>query len=322
MKNIGVFGVGGVGGFFGGKLCQNKNEETRVTFFARGEHLKRIRENGLVLKTEKDGEELCRPDLATDTLDSIPELDFCILCVKGFDLIPLLSQLKDHVSENTVLLPLLNGADIHSRIRAVINDGIVLPACVYVGTHIEKPGVVSQRGGACKILFGPDPNRSDFKPDSLLELLRQADILHEWRTDVQTCIWEKFTFIASFGIVTAAHGKVIGEVLENESLRREVSSVIGEIISIADKAGVSLPDNMAEAAISKGATFPYETKTSFQRDFEIESKADERDLFAGAILRYAKEFGLEAPKTRALLNKLEEIKPDTKKAGEATDCSR
>lgn len=316
MKNIGLFGVGGVGGFFGGKLCYKKHEQLNVTFFGRGEHLERIQKSGLILKTEKDGELLCMPDLATDSLESIPNLDLCILSVKGFDLIPLLSRLKDYISDNTVMLPLLNGADIYSRIRSVIDKGIVLPACVYVGTHIEKPGVVSQKGGACKILLGPDPKHPDFNPLGLFETLNEANILHEWRTDIQKCIWEKFIFIGSFGLVTAAHGKTMGEVLENDLLKGEVSKVIDEISMIAQRIGISFPIDIAEAAILKGAAFPYETKTSFQRDFEMKNKPDERDLFAGAILNYAKKYGLEASKTMDLLNRLEIIKPiSTRPAG-------
>ena len=39
-----IFGAGGVGGYFGGKLAQAGEE---VIFIARGEHLKAIRESGL-----------------------------------------------------------------------------------------------------------------------------------------------------------------------------------------------------------------------------------------------------------------------------------
>lgn len=309
MKSIVIFGMGGVGGFFGGKLSQIRDENTHITFFARGEHLNQIREHGLTLKTEREGTLLCKPDLATDSWESIPNPDLCILSVKSFDLPQLLDQLTPHVSQDTVILPLLNGADIHERIRSVIHNGVVLPACVYVGTHIERPGVVSQKGGACKILFGPDPSRLDYRPDDLTDLLRRAAVLHEWRTDVETCIWEKFTFIASFGLVTAAHGKTIGEVLEDEPLKSEVARLIDEIVSIALKAGVQLPEDIRETALSKGATFPHETRTSFQRDFEVESKPDERDLFAGTILRYAADLGVETPTARALLTTLEELKP-------------
>ena len=41
---IAIIGTGAVGGYFGGKLAQAGNE---VTFIARGEHLKAIREKVL-----------------------------------------------------------------------------------------------------------------------------------------------------------------------------------------------------------------------------------------------------------------------------------
>jgi 2-dehydropantoate 2-reductase len=149
LENVGVFGVGGVGGYFGGKLCHSQREGKRlkVSLLARGAHLAAIRENELLLKTEQEGALRCHPFLATDSREDIPELDLCILCVKGLDLHALLVKLKDRIREDPIILPLLNGVDIHSRIRSVVDRGSVFPACVYVGTHIESHGVVSQKRG-------------------------------------------------------------------------------------------------------------------------------------------------------------------------------
>jgi 2-dehydropantoate 2-reductase len=55
----------------------------------------------------------------------------------------------------TVVIPLLNGVDVCERMRAILSSGIIFPACIYVGTHIEKPGVATQAGGDAKVLFGP-----------------------------------------------------------------------------------------------------------------------------------------------------------------------
>jgi 2-dehydropantoate 2-reductase len=62
--------------------------------------------------------------------------------------------------------------------------------------------------------------------------------------------------------------------------------------------------------VQKGYNFPYETKTSFQRDFEQQGKSDERDSFAGAILRYAAELNINTPTTAEILGRLERIKPE------------
>jgi 2-dehydropantoate 2-reductase len=69
------------------------------------------------------------------------------------------------------------------------------------------------------------------------------------------------------------------------TLKAEVQSVIAEVISVARAAGVPLPENVGVESLEKGRAFPPETKTSFQRDFERVDKPDERDLFAGALMR-------------------------------------
>lgn len=62
MKNIAIIGVGGVGGYFGGKIAKalQDNSEYNVYFIARGEHLKKIQENGLILKTCDGEKQVCK----------------------------------------------------------------------------------------------------------------------------------------------------------------------------------------------------------------------------------------------------------------------
>ena len=144
--NISIIGTGGVGGYFGGKLCKHAGDyQGAVHFIARGDHLKAIKRDGLFVKTSGEGEWLCRPATATDTIDDLPLLDVCLVCVKSYDLHDVLYRLCDRIHDDTLILPLLNGIDIYQRIRESITNACVFPACVYVGTHIEAPGRVTQR---------------------------------------------------------------------------------------------------------------------------------------------------------------------------------
>ena len=310
IKNIAILGIGGVGGFFGGKMARLPSEEgVRVHFVARGEHLQAIQQDGLTLNTEKEGVLHCVPALATDQIDALPPLDLCVICVKGFDLHNLLLALKERITEQTILLPLLNGVDIYTRIRSVLPSGVVLPASVNVGTHIASPGVVTQKGGTCKILFGADPEHPDFSPEELMGLFHKAEISAELRSDIATCLWEKFIFIAPFGMVTAASNKSIGEVLEVKELRESVQQIMLEVASVAAAQGVALPEKIVETSLQMGGTFPHKTTTSFQRDFADPNKRDERDIFVAAVKRLAKESGIAVPCTAEWSEKLERIKP-------------
>jgi 2-dehydropantoate 2-reductase len=85
IKNIGIIGAGGVGGYFGGKLChRQENAGFSVSFVARGEDLRAIQESGLLLRSELDGDLVCKPFLATNDFQRLPPLDLCLICVKGF----------------------------------------------------------------------------------------------------------------------------------------------------------------------------------------------------------------------------------------------
>lgn len=306
---IAVIGMGGVGGYFGGKLCHalEKDRESEIYFIARNEHLAEIRKNGLILDSD-EGIFTCVPTAATDDLSELPELDYCLICVKGYDLEQVLSQLKSKITDRTVILPLLNGVDIHERIRSVISGGTVLPSCVYVGTHIEKPGTVTQRGGTCTIHLGPDP-AGGTGAAGLKALLDRGNIKYIWRDDPREDIWSKFVFIAAYGLVTACYNKTIGEILASEELTSRVRSIMEEICSIASARGVILPPSIVEDSLGKGGKFPFEAKTSFQRDFEKTDKPDERDLFGGTILRMGKELGIPVEATEGIYRLLSEQKP-------------
>lgn len=290
--NIGVLGVGGVGGYFGGKIAhfiENSKSQHQVFFVARGEHLEAICKNGLELNTKENGIIVCKPSVATDDILSLPLLDICLICVKSYDLKDVIDKLKDRIHPNTVILPLLNGVDIHQRIRGLITDGIILPACVYVGTHIEKPGTVTQRGGRCRILYGPDPDNLDSDVSVLKSLLNDSGISNEWYQDPLPEIWSKFMFIASYGMVSASNNVTLGQILESEKLSSDTLSIMNEIYKIAVAMGIGLDEECIQNSFNKAKTFPYAAKTSFQRDFEVPGKKDERDLFGGTIIRMGKK---------------------------------
>ena len=308
--NIGIIGVGGVGGYFGGKICKHAlNRGENIYFVARGKHLDEIRTKGLYISTETEGNWVSTPTLATDQIEELPILDVCLICVKSYDLKNIVIRLRNKISDSTLIIPLLNGIDIYDRIREDSDKAYVLPACAYVGTHIETYGQVTQNGGACKILFGRDPCTTDLVPNQLFDLFSISNIKHEWFEDPYPEIWGKYMFIAPFALVTAGFDKTIGQVMESNALSDSVISVMNEIFQLSQRMGIRLPETIVTDSYQKGHDFPYETKTSFQRDFEILNKPDERDLFGETIIRLGKRFGINTPVTRKLWDLLNKRKP-------------
>ena len=317
--NIAILGVGGVGGYFGAKICAAMNgPDARVFFVARSAHLKAIRARGLTVRTSSEGTLTCRPALATDDISALPPLDAVLVCVKGYDLDGAAERLACRVGPQTEIVPLLNGVDAYDRLRARVTEGSIFPACVFIGTHIESPGVVAQQGGACSILYGRDPRCQNSQPELIRRIFAAGRIKNEWYDDVSPQIWTKFIFISAFGLVTACHDATLGEVMADPEMSGRVRAVIGEIAAIARAKGVALPGAILEDSFRKGADFPPETRTSFQRDFENRAKPDERDLFGGTVIRLGAQTGVPVPTTQGLMDRLQEIKPAPPAPGAAS----
>lgn len=97
--------------------------------------------------------------------------------------------------------------------------------------------------------------------------------------------------------------------LENKELRNKVYLIMGEIVDIARKKGINLPENIIETSLKKAEGFPYVTKISFQRDFEQMDKADERTIYGDTIISLGKNYGVLTPVTSMVNKKLHEPKP-------------
>jgi 2-dehydropantoate 2-reductase len=151
-----------------------------------------------------------------------------------------------------------------------------------INMMIKNIGIIGS-GGACKILLGPDPDKPDANADELIDVLVRAGIKHEWKQGIQSDIWEKFIFIASYGLVAATYESALGDILSDASLKAKVIEVMSEAASLARGLGVNLDKNIVETSFEKGRNFPPETKTSFQRDFELKNKTDECELFAKSL---------------------------------------
>jgi len=309
--NIGIIGVGGVGGYFGGKLAHRfsamPDASVNIFFAARGKHLEAIKKDGLIVKSPEFGSITCRPTLATDRINDLPEIDIFLICVKGYDLMDVAISIRDRIEEKTVIMAPLNGADIRERLRNEIKNGVILPACAYLSSYVEGPGVIIHIGAPGRIIFGRDPDHPDYTPHEAFRIFEESSINYEWKDDANPAIWEKYIFIASFGLISARYNRTLGEILEGTSLKEKVIGIMNEIYSIALKKKIGLPDRIVDLSLKKAAMFPRETQTSLQRDIHQKKGKSELELFGGTIVDLGKELGIPTPTTEKIYRELEKI---------------
>ena len=198
----------------------------------------------------------------------------------------------------------MNGVDIYDRVRAIIPNGVVLPSCVYVASHIKEKGIIEHNGNPGKIIIGKDPLHLDYEPKWVIEFIKDSGIDVIYKENASSDIWTKFIFIASFGLVTARYNKSMGQVSEDTSLRARTYSIMEEIKTLAENMEVSLDENIIQLSFQKALSFPYATPTSLQLDVHSGRKNNELELLAGTIKKYGELFNISVTETERIYNEI------------------
>lgn len=289
---IAVSGIGAVGGYYGGSLAAfyEKSEEVDVFFIARGENLQAIKENGLEIKKSYK-KIIARPTLATDDPAEIGPVDYLFCCTKSYDLEDNIRQLSPVIGPDTVIIPLLNGADISEQIQKILPDHQVWKGCVYIGARLISPGLVEKFSLKDRLFFGHN-EKGKSRQQKLRTLLNNARIFVTNPDDIDVEIWKKFFMISTAATITSYFNATINEVV-NEHM--DLFITLGyELKSVAEAKGIKLPEDIVFSSIESQKMMPNNSTTSMHNDFKRGSRT-EIETLTGYVIREAKALGIEVP---------------------------
>jgi len=289
--NILIYGIGGVGGYFGGKLTQTKHN---VTFIARGEHLKAIQDNGLDVTSYK-GDFKATPDLATDDLSKIPTPDLVILGVKSWQVNDTVKNLKPYIKPETLFLPLQNGAANAEMILEVLPEAQVLGGLCRIVSFVDGAGKIKHPHFEPSITLGELDGSLTDRAKRIKEMFEEVgDVTVHLVDNIQVEIWKKFLFICTISGLGGLVRVPMGKIRSSDYLFNMMRDTAQEIFKVAKAKGIKLTeahmDAVFEAIQNQGA----DVTASTQRDI-MEGKPSELDNFNGYIVREGKRLGVSVP---------------------------
>jgi 2-dehydropantoate 2-reductase len=291
---IGIIGIGGVGGYFGGKLAREYENSGQhdIIFIARGDHLNAILDKGLQLST-REGDYIARPKIATDNPSEVGIFDLVFFCTKSYSLDSSAREFSNCISENTVVIPLLNGVNSAERLSGVLPQATIISGSVYIISHIEKPGIVIQEGGACKLTFGTN-DESAKKYQYILDILLQAKINAVLTDKISEVLWTKYLLMCPLASLMSATNKTYGAIWADSSLKKKARDMMLEVIAVAKARHVFLPESTVDKLMEMVAGFGYDSKTSMQLDRE-KGRQTEIDALTAYLCKAGKESGVPTP---------------------------
>ncbi|WP_298246728.1 2-dehydropantoate 2-reductase [uncultured Christiangramia sp.] len=303
-----VYGAGGVGGYFGARLAESGN---KVSFIARGEHLRAINESGLQLESI-NGDITVHPELVTSDIDEVETPDLILLGVKSWQLPEVASELKKNISKDTIVLPLQNGADNYEKLTKIIPKENVLAGLCFIVSYIEKPGKIKHASFEPRIVFGEADNNRSKRISKISTLFSEAkiDFLHP--ENIQLEIWKKFLFICTISGIGGLTRVSIDKIRNSAYLFDLMKQTSAEIRSVANAKDIPLNNEHIEKAFQIIENQPEGTTASTQRDI-MEGKPSEIENFNGYIVREGERLGIKTPVNKMIYECLKPMEEQARK---------
>src|SRR5262249_51854935 len=232
-------GSGGVGGFFGARLVRGGAD---VTFIARGAHLAAIRERGLAIESTEESLHLPKGSI-TDDPATIGPVDLVMFGVKLWDTEAAARSLLPIMGPDTALISFQNGVQKDDMLRPIVGDKAIMGGVAYVGTNINRPGVIAQKGPMQRLVFGESDGRRSPRAEASLAAVRRGGINAEISPDIGREIWQKFISLAGRAGVTASTRRSLGPVRSNPMTRQFFLDLMREVVAVGRAHEVAIPED-------------------------------------------------------------------------------
>jgi 2-dehydropantoate 2-reductase len=293
---IAMMGAGGVGGFFGGRLARAGYD---VTFVARGRHLQAMREDGLRIENEAQGDIHIPNVRVTDDPASIGPVDLVVLSVKLWDTEGAARAIAPIVGPGTGVLSLQNGVIKDDILRRHFGAERVMGGVGYVATHISRPGVIKQVGTMQRVIVGEYDGRVSPRARFLHEALVASGVSAELSPDIRRSLWEKYVFLVGLSGATTTMRRPIGAIRGEPRARAFFHDLMRETVAVGRAQGVSLPEGYADERLAFADGLPFDMTSSMHHDLERGNPL-EVNWLSGGVVQLGEEAGVPAPANRAV----------------------
>ena len=289
-------GSGGVGGFYGGRLAHAGYD---VSFVARGAHLAGMREGGLTIENEPQGNIHVPTVKATDDPRDVGIADYVMVAVKLWDTDTAVRAIAPMVGPATAVFSLQNGVIKDDILRREFGPKALIGAVGYVATHISRPGVIHQTGTMQRCIVGEYDGARSSRVGALHEALLKAGINAEISPDIRRTLWEKYVFLVGLSATTTTMRATIGPIRSDPRTRAFLFDVMRETVAVGRAHGVNLPEDYAEQRMAFVDTMAPAMTSSMHHDLDSGNRLEVAWL-SGGVVQLGKEAGVPTPMNRAV----------------------
>lgn len=301
MQNIVFFGAGSIGSLFAAKLAAN-HPELNVSLIARKDHVDAIGKYGLRIVGKSDIFVNVAAFESIDKLDS--KIDVIFLCVKNYQTKEAISQFKEFLSGDCVIVSLQNGLSHLALLKKSLQNNQIIVGVTSHGAQKKQPGIIDHTGVGFTAI-GNLQNTSKRNLKQVYQLLSKSSIKTSIEESIESVLWKKAIINSSINPITAFLEISNGRLLDNPLLKNLVSAVCSESTALAQLKGFDID---FEPALEKTFEVICQTKQNKSSMLQcvVNKKRTEIESINGVFVSVASSMSGDSALNSVLVHLIEE----------------
>lgn len=284
IQSVAILGAGAVGSYFIWGLTEKLGDHLWV--IADGERKERLETAGIQINGE-------RCPLHVRTPKEAKGVDLLLVATKYGALEEALDDIRKIVSENTIVMSLLNGVDSEDIIASKIGMEHIVYSLMQIASR-RVGDEITFDGSATLGLFYGEAGQS-IPSERMLAIARLFDdtpLRYHMCENILREIWYKFAFNVSFNLPQAIVTCGVGAYAASDHMAALKMYLRSEVCAVAAARGIDIAElsslEKMEHALAPASRYSTLQDLDAGRHTEIE-------MFAGTVIRYGKEYGIPTP---------------------------
>jgi 2-dehydropantoate 2-reductase len=296
INTVAIIGAGAIGGYFIWGLSESLKDNLWIV--ADGARKEKLEKDGICINDKKY-------KLNVKTAAQARGADLLLVATKYGALKAVLDDIAEIVTENTLVLSLLNGVDSEEVIGNRIGMEHMLYSLMKIDAERRESGIVFDGPSTLGVFYGEaGQSHPSERMLAIKELFDETNLHYKMCEDIIKEMWIKYAFNVSKNQPQAMINASAGIYRDSSYIGFISQKLCDEVVAVAAAKGIYIEGLCAPGNAASGSN----PKSRYSMLQDVQAKRHtEVDMLAGEMVRMGKKLGVPTPYNEFTYNLIKAI---------------